>query len=158
MKLRESGCIRLPSQRTLRDYTHYTKATIGYSAEVDQHLVEVADLSNDLNKYVVLIMDEVHIKEELEYEKHEGCLIGFVNLGTTTNQLLEFEAAVSQNKSDPPLASSMLVFMVRGLFGKLNYPYAQFACDSLCGEQLFDPVWEAVARLEKLGFHGWCFS
>ena len=43
--------------------------------------------------------------------------------------------------------------MVRGLYGKLNYPYAQFACDSLCGEQLFNPVWEAIARLERLGFH-----
>jgi len=51
------------------------------------------------------------------------------------------------------LASSMLVFMVRGLFAKLNYPYVQFACNSLCGEQLFNPVWEAIARLEKLGFH-----
>jgi len=47
----------------------------------------------------------------------------------------------------------MLVFMVRRLFGKLNYPYAQFACDSLCGEQLFNPVWEVIARLERLGFH-----
>jgi len=42
----------------------------------------VADLSNDLNKYVVLVIDEMHLKEELVYDKHEGCLIGFVNLGT----------------------------------------------------------------------------
>ena len=151
--LRQSGCIKLPSQRTLRDYTHYTNARIGFSAEVDQHLVDVADLSKDLNKYVVLIMDEVHIKEELVYDKHEGSLIGFVNLGATNNQLLEYEAAISQSNDNPPLASSMLVFMVRGLFGKLNYPYVQFSCDSLCGEQLFNPVWEAVARLERLGFH-----
>ena len=55
-------------------------------------------------------MDEVHIKEELVYDKYEGNLIGFVNLGATNNQLLEFEAAISQSNDDPPLASSMLVF------------------------------------------------
>ena len=34
--LRESGVIRLPSHRTLRDYTSFTKATVGFSEEVDQ--------------------------------------------------------------------------------------------------------------------------
>ena len=34
--LRESGVIKLPSQRTLRDYTYYTKATTGFSDEVDR--------------------------------------------------------------------------------------------------------------------------
>ena len=43
--------------------------------------------------------------------------------------------------------------MVRGLFFKLNYPYAMFACSSLKGDLLFDPVWDAIARLEGLGFY-----
>ena len=33
--IRDSGCISLPSQRTLRDYTHFVKSTSGFSAEVD---------------------------------------------------------------------------------------------------------------------------
>ena len=72
--LRESGIIELPSQRTLRDYTHYCRTAIGFLHEIDQNLVEVADLSQNLHKYVVLIIDEMHIKEELVYDKHEGCL------------------------------------------------------------------------------------
>ena len=32
--LRKSGCIRLPSQRTLREYTHYISTRIGFSAEI----------------------------------------------------------------------------------------------------------------------------
>ena len=31
-------CIQLPSQHTLRDYTHYTKAQPGFSAEIDAQL------------------------------------------------------------------------------------------------------------------------
>ena len=99
-------------------------------------------------------MDEVHIKNELVYDKHHGSLIGFVNLGDTNNRLLEFENALYNDDNDDelPLATSMLVLMVRGLFCKLNFPYAQFACNSMSGDLLFDPVWEAVSRLERLGF------
>ena len=46
----------------------------------------------------------------------------------------------------------MLVIMVRGLFSQLEYPYAQFRCNSLSSDEIFDPFWEAVARLERLGF------
>ena len=40
--LRSSGCLHLPSQRTLRDYTHYVKATAGFSHEVDLMLMQAA--------------------------------------------------------------------------------------------------------------------
>ena len=47
--LRDSGCVRLPSQRTLRDYTHYISASVGFSAEVDEQLLHVCDLSVERN-------------------------------------------------------------------------------------------------------------
>jgi len=150
--LRSSAGLKLPSQSTLRDYTHHIPAKLGFSAEVDQNLVDVSFLSNELNKYVILVMDEVHIKHDLVYDKHEGHLIGFVDLGSTNNKLLEYENALSAGDTEPKLASTMLVFMVRGLLSNLNYPYVQFACDDLTGSQMFDPMWEAVSRLERLGF------
>ena len=150
--LRKSGCVKLPSQSTLRDYTHHIPAIVGFSSKVDEHLLDVAFLSNSLNKYVFLVMDEMHIKHDLVYDKHNGSLIGFVDLGNTNNQLIEFEKALSADKTERTLASTMLVFMVRGLLCKFNYPYVQFASNDICGNQMFDPMWEAVARLEKLGF------
>ena len=42
----------------------------------------------------------------------------------------------------------MLVFMVRGLFIKLNFPFAQFATHNLSADQLFPLVWDAVQKLE----------
>ena len=150
--LRQSGCLNLPSQATLRDYTHYIPAKTGFCTEVDRDLLDVAFLNNELNRYVIIIMDEVHIKNELVYDKHQGCLVGFTDLGNTNNRLLEMEGALYGDKSQPKLAISMLVLMVRGLFYKLNYPYAQFACSSISGDLMFDPVWEAVSRLERLGF------
>ena len=96
-------------------------------------------------------MDEVHIKDDLIYDKHEGTLVGFANLGDTNNHLLQFEASLSGDSAPRPLANSMLVLMVRGLFAKLNFPYAQFSCSKLSGDLLVDPVWEAISRLERQG-------
>ena len=58
--LRESGCIKLPTQRTLRDYTYYLSTNIGFSDEVDKQLVDMMDLSQERNRYIVLVMDEMH--------------------------------------------------------------------------------------------------
>ncbi len=32
-----------------------------------------------------------------------------------------------------PLAKSMMVFMVRGIFSSLKFPYAQFPCSNMSG-------------------------
>jgi len=48
--LQNSGCIKLPSQQTLHDYTYYVQTAIGFSVEVDQEIACCADLSKHLNK------------------------------------------------------------------------------------------------------------
>ena len=50
--VRESGVIKLPSQRTLKDYTHYIQATPGFSPKVDQQLMEAAEIAT----YVLVFM------------------------------------------------------------------------------------------------------
>ena len=93
-----------------------------------------------------------YIKHDLVYDKHDRSLIGFVDLGSTNNQLLEYEKALAAETTDCILASTMLVFMVTGLVCNLNYPYVQFACNDISGSLMIDPMWEAVSRLERLGF------
>ena len=72
--LRESGVIKLPSQRTLRDYTYYIKPTVGFSVEVDRQLMEAAKIYTcpEREKYVIMIMDEMHIREDVVYDKQTG--------------------------------------------------------------------------------------
>ena len=43
--LRESGILVLPSERTMRDYTHWVQAGAGFMVEVDEQLMEVAKLA-----------------------------------------------------------------------------------------------------------------
>jgi len=42
--LRESSAIKLPSQRTLHDYMLYTKTKSGFGDDVDQQLMEAAQI------------------------------------------------------------------------------------------------------------------
>ena len=83
--LRESGAIVLPSQRTLRDYTYVTKAQCCFSDEVDEQLMEIAKISDceEKDKYVTLLMDEIHIREDVVYDKHSGEFIEFGNYHLT---------------------------------------------------------------------------
>ena len=78
--LRDSGVIKLPSQRTLRDYTYYTKAACGFSEDVDQQLMMAAkiDTCPEREKYIIILMDEMHIKEGLVYDKHTGNLVAML--------------------------------------------------------------------------------
>ena len=48
--MRKSKCIHLPSQRTLRDYTHYTTTRIGFSSEVDKQIYDAVDFSKECNR------------------------------------------------------------------------------------------------------------
>ena len=91
--LRSSGCVKLPSQHTLRDYMHYVCALPGFFNDVDKQLIEATkpQTCEEFQKYAVLVMDEMHIKEDLVYDKHSGELVGFVNLGETNKHLIQFE-------------------------------------------------------------------
>ena len=146
---RNSGCIRLPSQCTLRDYTHYIQAESGFSEDIDKMLMEATHVNTcpDKNKYVVLLIDKMYVREGIVYEKHSGWMIGFSNLGATCpNSSKVFTAVLNA-----VLAKTMVVFMVRGLFNKLQFPYAQFPCGQLTGDQLYYLFWEAVGRIENCG-------
>ena len=152
--LRQSGCISLPSQRTLRDYSNAVKAVPGFSNDVDHQLKEAAQVSTskEWEKLVVLLLDEMYIKEDLVYEKHEGILVGFVDLGSVNDHLLAFEHSLDADTNESTnLAKSVMTFMVRGLFTSLRYPYVHFLCSSVTGDLLFQPFWEAVYRLERMG-------
>lgn len=151
---RSSGLLKLPSERTLRDYTHWMKAKPGFQAEVDQQLIEESKLAiiPDFQKYVCVVFDEVKIKEGLVYDKEECSLLGFVDLDDINNHLQAFEKSLSASESKPTLATHIVVFMVRGLFSSLRFPYAQFPCSSLNGHTLYALVWECISHLETIGF------
>jgi len=156
--LRESGCIALPSQRTLRDYTHCFDSKIGFSNDVDGMLMDAAKLSSceEHEKYVGILIDEMHIRKELIYSKHKGSLTGFANLGDINEQMLHFERSLDSDSEETHprdnVAKTMMVFMVKGLFSPLAFPYVFFPCAKVSGDLLHKPLWDCIFRLERCGF------
>ena len=152
--LRDSGCVMLPSQRTLRDYTYHIKAATGFASQVDEMLKREAESygTDERNKCVILLLDEMHVRKDLVFDKHSGELTGFVNIGGMNEQLLDLENLLKSGvPAHKELASTMMVFMVKGLFSQLQFPYVQFPCKNLSGDLLYDPFWEAVSRVERCG-------
>jgi len=71
----------LPSDRTLRDYTHYIKSGIGIQSEVTMQLTNEAkaETAKEWEKFVALAFDEVKVKEGIVYNKHQCKIVGFVD-------------------------------------------------------------------------------
>ena len=83
--------------------------------EADKQLMSVADVAQveDWQKYVIILMDEMHICEDLVYDKHNGALLGFTPLGDINSHLNRFEQSLQANMiSESALAKNMLVIMV----------------------------------------------
>ena len=95
--LRTSGCLGLPSQRTLRDYTHHIKAAPGFSHDVDM-LLSRTENCPERDKYIILLLDEMYVREDIAYDKHSGEIIGFSNLGEINDHFLAFEKQICDNK------------------------------------------------------------
>jgi len=51
------------------------------------------------------------------------------------------------------IRAHMFVMMVRGVFYKINFPFAQFPLLSANAEDIFPLVWKAIGRLELNGLH-----
>ena len=155
--LRTSGFVKLPSERTLRDYTHFFKSKTGFQGEVDAMLkreLKVDEIdARDMNRYVILLIDEMKIKESLVYDKHSSQVIGFVEFDDIDEHVKQIEQLFEGKCPNPPrtVATHVQAIMVRGLFTSCRFPLAHFPTSSVTGDQLFDSVWEAVERLERIG-------
>ena len=57
---------------------YYIQAAPGFSLKVDHQLMEAAELATcpEFKKYVLLLLDEMHVKEDLVYDKHTGMFVG----------------------------------------------------------------------------------
>lgn len=104
-ELRKSKILRLPSQRTLRDYRNCIRPRTGFHEDVIEELIVQSQSYFDVQRYVVLLFDEMKITSNLVFDKFTGELIGFVDLGDPDVNFASLEKADN-------LASHALVFMV----------------------------------------------
>eukprot|EP00112_Aurelia_sp_Birch-Aquarium-sp1_P016687 Seg3808.2 transcript_id=Seg3808.2/GoldUCD/mRNA.D3Y31 product="DNA transposase THAP9" pseudo=true protein_id=Seg3808.2/GoldUCD/D3Y31 len=137
----QSGVLILPSQRTLRSYKNYIRPKQGFNKEIIEELCKKVENFADIERNVVVLIDEMKIQENLVWDKYSGELIGFVDLGDSD---LNFATLKKVNT----VASHVLVLLVRGVVNPLKYSFANFATANATSPQLFAIFWKAVGILE----------
>ena len=68
-ELRRSKILKLPSQRTLRDYKNCIRPHTGFQEKVIEDLKEQTNSYFDVQRYVVLLFDEMKITSNLVFDK-----------------------------------------------------------------------------------------
>ena len=67
------------------------------------------------------------IQEDLVYDRTGSNLFGFVHLDEVNNDLQTLEKQLNNSTSNTTnIAAHVLTVMVRGIFTKLEFPYANF--------------------------------
>ena len=140
-ELRNSGILVLPSQRTLRDYRNFIRPKRGFQESVLQELTAMTDTYFDVQRYIVLLFDEMKIMSNLVFDKVTGELIGYVDLGDPDINFATLD------KTDA-VATHALVFLVRGVCTELKFSLAYFATNGITAAQIMPLFWEAVCILE----------
>ncbi|XP_065068883.1 uncharacterized protein LOC135694124 [Rhopilema esculentum] len=138
---KQGGILTLPCKRTLRDYKNWIRPKCGFNEDVILDLVGITDKYFGVQRYVVLLLDEMKIRANLVYDKVSDELIGFVDLG---DPHLNFGVLEKVDQ----LATYALMFMVRGLATDLCFNLAYFATKGAVSYEIFAVFWEAVAILE----------
>jgi len=150
--------LTLPSERTLRDYTHVLKFDVGTSSAIIQRLKEDMDYENctQTQKKICLLIDEMKVKSRLVFSKTSGRLVGFVDLGSVNEEIEQLASSLEDDNTLPicELAKHMLVIMVRTVSKpSFSFPVSQYPTNGLKGEKLFPIIWETIEAFELNALH-----
>ena len=136
-----TGFWMLPSRRRLRDYKNYIKPQCGFNSGIVNELRNKIKSFSENEKFVVLLMNEMKIQENLVWDKHSGELIGYVDLGDVN---LNY-ATLSKVEE---IATHVLVFLIRSIVNPLKFSLANFATTGATATQMFPLLWKAISICE----------
>lgn len=151
--LRQSGMVQLPSSRTLFDYSHVKPVNDGIDKVVLESISKRLKDHPKHRKYHVLMADEMHISQNLVFEKSTGKMIGYTKLDEldkeidSMNQFLDNPEKEREEKQ----AKKILVYMVKGISVGIKEVIATFPTDTPTVQQLYKWTWEVIGALERSG-------
>ena len=140
-ELRNSGVLTLPSQQRLKDYRNAIKPQRGFNVQVIEELKSISNSYFDVQRYVILLFDEMKVQANLVMDKVTGELIGFTDLGDPNVNFAVLEKA-------DEIASHVLLFLVRGMCTELKFALAHISTREVTAAQIMPIFWEAVCILE----------
>ena len=136
--LRNTGILKLPGESTLKDYTNAILPQAGFHKNTLQELAKTTKDWPDSKRFVVLMHDEMSIKEDLVFDRRSGEVVGFIN---PTNWMPDGQT----------LATHVLVFMAVGVNTSLKTTIGYMATRTCTADALYPLLWKAIGHLEICG-------
>ena len=145
--------IKLPHTNTLKKFSQFTTPSTGFNPDIIERLIIDSNLEvlQPYQKNVTICFDEMKIKADLVYRKSTGQLVGYTELGNINDELRLFESKVKSEEYRQDFATHVIVYMVRGIFTNLVYPFGFFASLGFTAAQLFPCTMEAISIIESIG-------
>ncbi|KAH8021426.1 hypothetical protein HPB51_015606 [Rhipicephalus microplus] len=139
--MRGEALLKLPSRTTLSNYIGTTSGETGFSKLVETRLAaEARDLKMPQSGVCSLIVDEMQIKEKLQYHKQRDYFVGQV------------DTELGQKDTSPVLANSLLCFVISGLTTPFRIPVVYYFMKGLTGDELYKRIIFVMKKLEACGF------
>lgn len=155
--IKESPFLNLPCKNTLLKYVNFTDPGCGFNKDIISELIKAVNFNAiaDYQHNVSLVFDEMKVKSGLVFCKTTGKLVGFSELGDVNELTAQFEQQIDSEENDysKPLAKYAIVFMVRGIFSSLCFPFGHFASEGFTSDQIYHCAWEAVKILESINLN-----
>ncbi|KAH9367381.1 hypothetical protein HPB48_010176 [Haemaphysalis longicornis] len=144
--IRTENLLGLPCRTTLQKYLGSASGETGFSDLVKQRLnTELECLQTPQAKVCSLVVDEMRIKQRLEYHKQRDVFLGDVDVSKDLDHLLS-----ASDKGE--LANSLLCFLLCGLHAKFKIPVGYFFTKGCTGELLAETIRHVIKKTEELGF------
>ena len=128
----------LPSRCCLRDHKNYIRAEPGFNQNIMHELQEKVKYFSDKEKFIVLLMDEMKMQENLVWDKDNGEL-GYVDLGNIDLNYAPLSKVVFH----------VLFFLNRSIVNPFISSLVYFIKDAISGFQMLPVLWKAISRSEK---------
>ena len=106
----------------------------------------------ECRRYLTLPFDEMNVNEDIVYDKASGDIIGFCNLESLNDELLQAER---DTDAHPPIAKHILAVMIHGLLFKLEFPLAHFSTKIITADLLY-PIFGRGLSSGKYGAESHC--
>ncbi|XP_064482840.1 uncharacterized protein LOC135395673 [Ornithodoros turicata] len=140
--VRSQGLLKLPSRNTLQNYIGISSGETGFNTLVKCRLeAELQNLGTAQSRTCSLIIDEMQIKQKLQYNKQHDAFVGQVDVGP-----------LNKDAKQQVLANSLLCFLLNGLSSSFRVPVAYFFTKSLTGIELSKLILFVLKKVEDVGF------
>lgn len=151
--VRDTGMIKLPSSRTLFDYSHVKPVEEGIDRTVLESVAERMKGIKEYQKYHVLMADEMYISKNLVFQKSSGKMIGYTKLDEVDREVRAFNEYLDDpdNFKGPSeqISSRVLCYMIKSTAYSIKETVACYAVCNVSPAQMYLWTWHVIGALER---------